>query len=175
GVVKLGLDSCEQSQSAQRILPGVLRHLGFLQRRTQLRNGPVRAASSRVLDSCAAEVAAMLATDVDVDLVAEAQRLDGGVQHCPISAGVDQGAEHHVARDAREAVEIDDAHRRARLRTTEAPSIGRMLGGRLVPLTATAATRCISSALRAMRPARVSTRCADSPSITSLAISRTRR
>src|SRR6266702_21760 len=175
GVVKLGLDSCEQTKGAQRILLGVFRHLGFLQRRTQLRNSPVRPASGRDLDSCATEVATMLTTDIDLDLVAEPQRFYSGVEHGAISTGVDQGAQHHVARDAGEAVEIDDAHRRARRMSTAAPSIGLMLAGRFVTLTDTALTRATCSALRAMRPARVSMRCAGSPSITSFAIARTRR
>src|SRR5690348_8435345 len=92
GVVKLGLDACEQAQGAERTLLRLLGYLGFLQRRAQLRYRPVGAASGRDLDSRAAEVAAMLAANVDGDLVAEPQRFHGGVEHRAITPGVDQSA-----------------------------------------------------------------------------------
>ena len=102
-------------------------------------------------DSRAPNVSSRLAPHLDLHLVSESQRFDSGVDDCWICAGIDEGSQGHVARDACEAIEVRDGHRRVRLIFTEAASIGLMLSGLLAMRTDTAPTRFKSSTRSAIR------------------------
>src|SRR3989442_11526380 len=93
----------------------------------------------------APNVSSGFATHLDLHLVSESQRFDSCVDDRWIGAGIDEGSQGHVARDAREAIEVRDGHRRVRLIFTEAASIGLMLSGLLAMRTDTAPTRFRSS------------------------------
>src|SRR5260370_8042942 len=79
----------------------------------------------------------LLVAYLDGDLIAQAQRLDRGVEDRPIGAGIDQGSQRHVAGNAGEAVEVSDRHARVLLMCTAADVIGTMLAGRLATRTLT--------------------------------------
>src|SRR5206468_9908719 len=124
-------------------------------------------------DARAARVTALLTTHFDVDLVAQPERLDCRVEHRALGAGVDQGAQRHVAGDAGKAVEVRDGHARVLLMWTAAASMGCMLGGRLATRTVTPSTRGSSRTRRAISPASDSSSRTGGPSITSLTALRT--
>src|SRR5260370_4899475 len=116
---------------------------------------------------------AVLVAQLDADLIAQAQRVDRGIQEVAIGAGVEQRTQRHIPGNAREAVEVGDRHARVLLMCTAAASIGDMLDGRLATRTVTALTFGNPRTPSAIRVARVSINFTDSPSIASFPIPRT--
>src|SRR5260370_24792947 len=112
----------------------------------------------------------LLVAYLDGDLIAQAQRVDRGVEDRPIGAGIDQGSQRHVAGNAGEAVEVSDRHARVLLMCTAADVIGTMLAGRLATRTLTAVTPGRGRTRSAIRARSVSSSLTDSPSLVCLAI-----
>src|SRR5947207_708053 len=158
--------------------PDELGHLRLLDRLPQSGHGALDAVAGLHDDPRACHVTAALPPDVDGDLVAEAERLDHGVELRPLRATVDQRPQRHVAGDAGEAVEVGNFglgptvgralfHARVLYMRTAAASIGCMLAGRFAIRTRTVFTRGISRLRSAIAPASDSSSFFGSPSITS--------
>src|SRR6266550_299944 len=141
----------------------------------QHRHGSLDAVARLDLDASASDMTARLAAHGDRDLVAQAHRFDSCVEDGAVGARVDEGAQGHVPRDARETIEVRDRHCRVLLIFTDAAAIGRMLSGLLAIRTDTATTLSTSSTRSAILWASASISFADSPSMTSFAIAYTRR
>src|SRR5205807_3776289 len=113
------------------------------------------------------EVTPLLAARGDADLLVEAEGLDGGLQEGAVGSDVEEGAQRHVARDSRRAVEVgDSAHL---LRVTSAPKAWNSpsTGGRFRTRTVARSTWSNASIRVAIRSATDSRRVRGSPSTTS--------